>query len=499
MSARRLTFVFVAMLVMQGVANRAVAQSSPPAFEPGALIIGYKSQGDAEKAVQELNAARDGVSVRGERAQSVQVEPVGKATVKLRIELPVRMRGQVNDDPKAELKILQDTAKQIKDRDSRIKYAHPNWILGINPLPPREPIDVRALDAAVMTTQSVGDSSGPNDYAFVRGLHWDYTAPPMGMNAIGAWKSETGSKDVVVAVVDTGILLDHPDIQGSGNVLPGYNFVSKTGRSADPTDPGDACPQKGQKHSSWHGSHVAGTIGAVGSNNGRGITGINWNVSVLPVRVLGPCGGNFDDIAAGVLWAAGLPVEGVPLNKHPANIINLSLGGSVPCTEEQAGLLMSALDDARAAGSIIVAAAGNEQQDIKGASPAGCKGVISVAASDKQGHLAWYSNFGNVAIMAPGGDTRDKDDTGFPPGIWSAVQVSSINREGIEPEQGTSMAAPHVSGAIALALAKHPDWRGKPDLVAQKLRQLAVPPPTGACPNPCGPGQIDAAKLVEDH
>ena len=183
MSARRLTFVFIAILIMQGAANRAVGQSSPPAFEPGALIIGYKSQGDAQKAVQELNAARDGVSVRGERAQSVQVEPVGRATVKLRIELPVRMRGQVNDDPKVELKILQETAKQIKDRDSRIKYAHPNWILGINPLPPREPIDVRTLDA-VVTTQSVGEPSVPNDYAFFSrpalGLH----RASMGMNAI---------------------------------------------------------------------------------------------------------------------------------------------------------------------------------------------------------------------------------------------------------------------------------------------------------------------------
>jgi subtilisin family serine protease len=498
MSAKRMAFVFIATLAVQSAVDRAVGQSSPPSFEPGTLIIGYKSPGDRQQALQQLNATKDAVSVRGERAESVQFESVGKAALKLRIELPIRMRGQANNDPKVELQILQETAKQIKDSDSRVRYAHPNWILGINPLPPRVPIDVSALDAIVLP-QSAGDPGLPNDYAFIRGLHWHYAALPMGMNALGAWRSETGSKDVIVAVVDTGILPDHPDIQGSGNVLPGYNFVSKTGRSADPTDPGDACPQKGQKHSSWHGTHVAGTIGAVGSNNGRGITGINWNVSVLPVRVLGSCGGNFDDIAAGVLWAAGLPVEGVPLNKHPAHIINLSLGGNVPCNEEQAGLLLSALDDARAAGSIVVAAAGNDQQDIKGASPAGCRGVISVAASDKQGHLAWYSNFGNVAVMAPGGDTRGKDETGFQPGIWSAVQVSSINREGIEPDQGTSMAAPHVSGAIALALAKHPDWRGKPDLIAQKLRQLAVPPPSGACSNPCGPGQIDAAKLVEDH
>jgi subtilisin family serine protease len=497
MSARRVLFAIVAMLSMQCVADRAVGQSSPPAFEPGTLIVGYKSEADRQQAEQDLTSTRDTVTVRGERAESVQFEAVGSTALKLRVEMPVRMRGRANDDPKLELQLLQDAAKEIKDRDSRVKYAHPNWILTTNPVPPRVPIDVRGLDKIALSMTA--GPAVPNDYAFVRGLHWHYAAPPMGMNAIGAWKSETGSKDVVVAVVDTGILLDHPDIQGYGNVLPGYNFVSKTGRSADPTDPGDACPQKGQIHPSWHGTHVAGTIGAVGSNNGRGITGINWSVSVLPVRVLGACGGVFSDIADGVRWAAGLQVDGAPTNTHRAHIINLSLGGSVPCTEEQAGLLISALNDARSAGSIVVAAAGNDQEDIKGASPAGCNGVISVSASDKQGHLAWYSNFGNVTIMAPGGDTRGKDDTGYQPGVWSAVQVSSINPQGIEPDQGTSMATPHVSGALALALAKHPDWRGKPDLVVKKLRESAVAPLSDACSQPCGAGQLDAARLVESH
>jgi hypothetical protein len=101
--------------------------------------------------------------------------------------------------------------------------------------------------------------------------------------------------------------------------------------------------------------------------------------------------------------------------------------------------------------------------------------------------------------MAPGGDTREKDETGFQPGVWSTVQVSSINPEGIEPEQGTTMAAAHVAGALALALAKHPYWRGKPDLIVKKLEMLAVPPPNGACPHPCGFGQLDAARLVESR
>lgn len=496
MLARRVVVAIVATLSIHYVADRAIGQSSPPAFEPGTLIIGYKSQADRQRAEQDLKATSDSVSVRGERAENVQFEAVGNTALKLRLEMPVRVRGRGIEDPKVELQLLQETAKQIKENDKRVEFAHPNWILKANPVPPRVPIDVRALDTIVLPT---GGPTVPNDFAFVRGLHWHYLAPPMGMNAIGAWKSETGSKDVVVAVVDTGILLDQPDIRGSGNVLPGYNFVSKTGRSADPTDPGDACPQQGKIHPDWHGTHVAGTIGAVGSNNGRGITGINWSVSVLPVRVLGPCGGNFSDIAEAVRWAAGLPVTGVPTNTHPAHIINLSLGGNIPCTQEQAGLLVGALADARAAGAVIVAAAGNDQQDIKETTPGGCKGVISVAAGDKQGHLAWYSNFGTVSIMAPGGDTRSKDETGFQPGVWSTIQVSSINPQGIEPMEGTSMAAPHVSGALALALAKHPEWRGKPDLIAKKLADSVVALPPAACPQSCGPGQLDAVRLLESH
>jgi serine protease len=499
MSVKSVALAVVAALTVYGLVNDAGAQTRTPAFAPGELIVGYGSQNDRDQALKELNSSKDNVSVRGERAGNVEYQAVGGRSLKLRMDLPVRMRGQTDQQPGLELQVLKETAEQLKARDKRIKYAHPNWILGINPVPPREPIDVTSLDKMLFTS-SIG-SGDPNDYAYVRGLHWHYSALPMGMNAIGAWKTETGSKDIVVAVVDTGILPNHPDIQGSGNLLPGYNFVSEgKGRSADPTDPGDAC---GKVASSWHGSHVAGTIGAVGSNNGRGITGINWNVSVLPVRVMGYCGrGTIADIADGVRWAAGLPVDGVPpdrVNKHPADVINLSVGAPQPCREEQVGVLIDALDAAHTAGSVVVVAAGNDTINIADAYPAGCKGVVSVAASDKQGHLAWYSNYGNVTVMAPGGDTRNKDDSGYQPGVWSTVEVSSINPQGIEPMQGTSMAAPHVSGAIALALAKHADWRHKPDLIIQKLKELAVPVANGACSQPCGPGQLDAEKLVESR
>jgi serine protease len=471
----------------------ATAQTPPPAFTPGELIVGFESQEHRQQLKQKLT---DAVTLRGERADSVQAEDVGDTALRIRIEPGPRVRGATRNDPAAELQVLQEKAKEFRDADPRIRYAHPNWQVRMHPLPSRPAFDLRGLDK-IVTSYSAAPGM-PNDYAFVKGLHWHYAAPPMGMNAIGAWKLETGSKDVVVAVIDTGILGNHPDIHDSGNVLPGYNFVSKTGRSADPTDPGDACPEGNQPESSWHGTHVAGTIGAAGSNNARGIAGINWNVSVLPVRVLARCGnGDFSDVAEAIRWAAGLPIRGIPANKHPAHVINLSLGTLIPCNQEQAGVLIDALVGARKAGSIVVASAGNDAQDVSGTTPAGCKGVISVAASDRAGHLARYSNFGRVTIMAPGGDTEKTDENGNPAGVWSTVQVSSLAPEGIVPDQGTSMAAPHVSGAIALALAKHPDWRGKPDLIAQKLRESAVPAVAGACPVSCGAGQLDAMRLLE--
>ena len=315
------------------------------------------------------------------------------------------------------------------------------------------------------------------------------------MNAVGAWKITKGDRRIVVAVVDSGLVLSHPDIAGSKNLLPGYNFVTQDGRRNDPSDLGNK----------FHGTHVAGTIGVVGTNNARGISGINWEVSLLPVRVFNKFGGaGYDDVADGILWAAGLPVPGTPANPSPADVINLSFGTVVTdenkklipisCSSPAVQRMAAAIERAHAAGAVIVAAAGNETRDVAGVPPANCPGVISVAAHDAQGRLTRYSNFGNVSIMAPGGDTAQFDKLGQPAGVWSVV---NNDPRGFAPWSGTSMAAPHVAGAIALALAKHEEWRHKPDLIAAAIHDTAVPVIPGACPNPCGPGQLDAERLME--
>lgn len=326
------------------------------------------------------------------------------------------------------------------------------------------------------------------------------------MNAVQAWPIAKGGKSIIVAVIDTGLLKNHPDIKGSPNVLPGYNFISDLarkggttpGRDADATDLGDQCPEQGVSDSSWHGTHVAGTIGAAITNNNVGIAGVNWAVSVLPVRVLGRCGGAIADVAAAIRWSAGLDVPGVPRNTHKADVINLSLGIGLACRPELVGALMQALNAARKAVTIVVVAAGNEAVDIKQTSPSGCTGVVSVAASDQRGHLTPYSNFGDVTIMAPGGDLqRDDDGDKRPDGVWSLVAPSEKYPSGVAAYEGTSMAAPHVSAAIALALSVKPQLRGKPDQIEQLLTRSVATAPKEACARPCGRGLLDAKRMVE--
>lgn len=344
----------------------------------------------------------------------------------------------------------------------------------------------------------------PNDPRFAEQWHYHNNGTgtgesPGGINLPRAWETSTGSTSVSVSVLDTGILPNHIDIMGSGNLVTGYDMISDPfiandgdGRDAVPTDPGDAlvAGECGglppwppiDLADSWHGTHVAGTIGVGNTNNGVGVAGVNWNVSVQAVRVLGKCGGLTSDINDAIRWAAGLSVPGVPNNSSPARVINMSLGTppGTPCTLSPS--TQSAIDDAVAAGAVVVVAAGNDAVDASQVFPASCNNVITVAASDANGDLETeYSNFGStVEIMAPGGDVTPN----------AAGGVLSMVQGGYAFYNGTSMAAPHVSGVAALWLAVDPSLT--PTQLLTALQSAALPRTAAQCPQPCGAGLLNA-------
>ena len=290
-------------------------------------------------------------------------------------------------------------------------------------------------------------------------------------------------------MIDTG-LVSHPDLVGQ--TVPGYDMISDEdvsndgdGRDADPSDPGDWCGVHG---SSWHGTHVAGTIAAL-ANNSLGVFGGAPGVRIEPVRALGTCGGYSSDIADGIRWAAGGTVPGVAANPNPARVLNLSLSGSSPtCPPE----FSSAIADARSRGAIVVVAAGNSSADSANYTPANCLDAVTVAAIDVNGIRASFSNYGpNVDIAGPG------------VGIWSTVDSGETVPAGstYAPYNGTSMAAPHVALSAALVAAAYPDLT--PDGIALALRQSALAFPADAsgtgCPSRgCGAGIATAAGTLAD-
>ncbi|MDQ6618723.1 MAG: S8 family peptidase [Pseudomonadota bacterium] len=314
-------------------------------------------------------------------------------------------------------------------------------------------------DASVQYADAVlrrfTQANPPNDPYFAQ--QWNLTDSISGINLAAAWTLQSATSPVTVAVVDTGIL-PHPDLEGK--LLPGYDFISDAdrardgdGRDANPRDEGDFlsdgdCGGYRAQKSSWHGTFVAGLI-AANSNNGIGIAGIDANARILPVRALGHCGGTDEDVFEAVLWAAGAPVPGVPLNTNPAKVINLSLGGYGACARS----IQEAVDDAMAHGAIVVAAAGNESDDVSAFAPANCSGVITVGAHNRVGERATYSNFGRrVDISAPSGDGgtgSDKTVSLSNDGITTAGEPSY--KEAI----GTSFSAPMVAGTVSMMIARN--------------------------------------------
>ncbi len=337
---------------------------------------------------------------------------------------------------------------------------------------------------------------------------------PAAIHMDTAWDLTQGSAATVVAVLDTGVRFDHPDIAG-GQLLAGYDFVSNVavandsdGRDADASDPGDWVTQAdlGQAvfkdceavDSSWHGTRVAGLIGAL-TNNAMGIAGAAWNTRVLPVRVLGKCGGYDSDIIAGMRWAAGLSVTGVPPNPTPATVINLSLGGEGACT----AAYQAAVDEATARGVLVVASAGNDGGPVD--TPANCAGVLGIAGLRHAGTKVGFSNLGpEVGISAPGGNCVDS--TPGQPCMFSITVATNTGKttpgapsysDRINYNIGTSFSAPMVAAGAALMQSVNSTLT--PSQLTGLLKSSASPFPIGSgavCHVPTGADDLQKAECT---
>ena len=392
--------------------------------------------------------------------------------------------------------------------------------------------------------------AAPNDPLYAAGQpaipgpaagQWYLRAPAgdvkSAINAEGAWALTLGKPSVIVAVLDTGVRFDHADL--AGKLLPGYDFISDVptandgdGRDADASDPGDyvtAADIAGdpgnfgsctEDSSSWHGTQTASLVAAA-TNNGIGMAGVGRNVRVLPLRVLGKCGGYDSDNQAAMRWAAGLDVPGVPHNANKAAVINLSLGSDGACDGNYPAVIGQVL----AQGTAIVAAAGNSAGHAVG-TPANCAGVIAVGALRHVGSKVGYSDVGpEIAISAPGGNCVNIGAnepcvypiiTALNSGVTTPVAGSSIYSDAFNASGGTSYSAPMVAGTIGLMVS------ARPALLPPELRSLlqasARPfPTTGADPgtkvchaptgvdqdqcycttSTCGAGMLDAAAAVQ--
>ncbi len=340
----------------------------------------------------------------------------------------------------------------------------------------------------------------PNDPTYAQ--QWHYQATSAGISLPAAWDVATGA-GIVVAVIDTGST-PHSDL--NANTIAGYDFITNSttaqdggGRDNNANDPGDwfnnyACggnrPEDEKGNSSWHGTHVAGTVAAV-TNNGKGVAGVAFGAKVQHARVLGRCGGRDSDIVDAIVWSSGGTVSGVPANPTPAKVLNLSLGGRGACSDSY----VNAVNSARSRGAVVVVAAGNDGNPVSENTPANCPGVITVGSSDRNGGRSiWVrgevesSHGAGVDIAAPGSS------------IWSTMNsgATSQSAENYVTYSGTSMATPHVAGVVALAQSTRRAlglalWT--PDEVEAKLKATVKPFPV-SIDKPIGAGILNAAAAV---
>lgn len=367
----------------------------------------------------------------------------------------------------------------------------------------------------------------PNDPLFSEQwyLQQSSATTPSAVDAVTAWDTTTGSTGIVIADLDTGVRFEHPDLQWAGSggrLLPGYTFISDSvvandgdTQDADASDPGDwvtqadlskpECSGGTVANSSWHGTRVSGLLGAL-SNNGTGIAGVTWSAWLLPVRVLGKCGGLDSDILAGMLWAAGIPVSGAPNNPYPARIENMSLGATGSCTPPYADVI----GQLTAKGVLVVVSAGNEGGPVD--APANCAGVAGVAGLRHAGTKVGYSSLGpEIALSAPAGNCVNTAA-----GSTCLYPITSTTNQGTttpgangytdqlsDPNLGTSFSAPLVSGIAGLMLAVNGNLTSA-QLIA-RLKEGSQPfpqtspgtvPPPPMCHVPTGPSDVQASECI---
>jgi len=542
---------------------------------PADLVDQVRTRAEAEASETARGAARDVLARLGIRGE-INVRPGGVVTVNLagagadptslRFEqqtsatgepIPVAIEWNEADrcprivtqrQLESDLALATRCAIQRLQAARAFEFVEPNYIAttGFTRPPRRDqtPPPQQQQPPATTTPQQPQQPTParggmPNDPLLA--LQWHYRArgtgegqSPGGAGFLSFWQAnQVGARSVRVAVIDTGVDLTHPEIRASGNLAPGIDLIANVERGgdgdgvdADPHDAGDRCGT--QAEHSFHGTHVAGTIGAAATNDRTGVAGGAWDVTIVPVRVLGRCGGELADIVSGIRWAAGLaPAVNAAgqqfVNRNPADIINMSLTLQAPCPAS----MQAAIDAAVARNVVVVVAAGNKANQARLYAPANCNNVIVVGASDARGGLAFYSNFGpELDILAPGGDVfADSDGDGRPDGVLSTrtttagcydpVNSNSTERCYYSFLQGTSMATPHVSAALALlasqsglrgrsledalftrALSRHPANFGEIEC-ARSRNATPISAGSATCARPSGRGALDLTLAIE--
>lgn len=465
---------------------------------------------------------RDGTRERG--SSDAAMQNVNAALGRARLDRATRSaNGQVMAPLKLSHQRKLATGSELVRSSRRLTASEANALMQQIAADPAvahvEPdVMMHAVRDIVASKASVAPQTFTPDDPYYAQYQWHFSNATGGANINNAWDLADGS-GITVAVIDTGIT-QHEDIDMS-LADAGYDFISDafvSGRDTDDRVPGgwdqgdwtttepylSECTDANNppEDSSWHGTHVSGTVAEL-TNNGVGMAGIAHNAKVLPVRVLGHCGGYSSDIADAIVWASGGHVDGVPDNQHPAQVINMSLGGGGACGADS--VTAQAIAGAISRGTTVVVAAGNNNTDVSQFTPASCPGVIAVASNGITGKRAFYSNYGSgITISSPGGGIYPNDGSSGTPTndgfVWSAINAGTTVPAGATygGMAGTSQASPHVAGTVALILSATREAgldTPTPDAIKALLTSTARPFPT-APDRPVGAGIVNAYAAV---